>query len=163
MTVSTIQIEKPGIDKMDQVLKLWEGQHKLHIGLDPIKNRPWGDEIQSEMRDYMGKAIEKDIPHLRVACVGDEVIGFITFSIEKATYLDTGIRTYGQIIEIYIDPNHQGSGVGKALMHVAEQFFRDHHVKHSMAQMSSFNSDAQGFYEKQGFVSRSIQWFKQLD
>ncbi len=101
---------------------------------DPERVRRWQRSIET-----------KDNSNIWVAKEGTHVIGFC-----MATSRD-GLH---DLRALYVHPNYQGRGVGRQLMTKALEWLGDE--KDISVYVASYNSQAIGFYKKNGFIKTNI-------
>lgn len=154
-----IEIKKPNPEDLNAILRLWNEQYNYHYDLDP---QYYVLNPLALSREYLNKLLANDEPHILIAVVNNSVIGFITFEIGNEEYLDTNIKTYGNVIELFVDKEYRRKGVGELLMENAEEYFKSKGIKWVKLQISSFNKDATHFYEELDYKNRQQLFFKEL-
>lgn len=104
--------------------------------------------LKTRSKDYFYSALKRDT--ILVAEEENEVIGFIQFgavTLESVTATDKNL----ELIKIYIDTNHQGQGVGKALMKAMFEHPRLDRIENIYLDVYTKNDKAIGLYKKYGF------------
>lgn len=157
-----MQITKPTIADIPQLLPLWEEQYKYHHSLDSVYYVPYSKELTNKISTYLLKAIEKDEPHILIAKENNEMAAFITFEQETEEYFDTQIKKYGVVIELYISALFRRKGIGKALMEAAEEQFLQMGISDVKVASSSANDVALSFYEDLGYKNRQTLLYKKI-
>jgi len=157
-----IKIKKPKLEDLSEIIELWKKQYAFHYDLDSkyyVSNSP---SLTKKFRRYLKKAIVKSQPNILVAQVKEEIIGFITFSVDSDDYLDARIKKFGHIIELFVTEEYRQQGVGKKLSQATENYFSRAGIKYLIVQSSSFNKLAINFYRQIGFVNRQVLFFKKI-
>jgi len=95
------------------------------------------------------KDLEAGHPFTWVAEDGDSVLGWISAAASRDT---DATRSTGEIWAVYIDPNHWGEGVGRALCDAAEQELRRQGFTEATLWVLKDNQRALRFYLSNGFV-----------
>jgi predicted N-acetyltransferase YhbS len=85
-----------------------------------------------------------------VAGAGSEVAGFVI-----ATFTDYGLSTFGMIEELAVRQDHQGSGLGAALVAGCESWLADEGAE---VVFVSALVGADGFYRRIGFQPCTGPW-----
>lgn len=157
-----MKINKPDQKDIPALINLWREQYQLHNDIDPVYYVPNSSNQDKVFEKYIKKAIINDSPNILVARDNDKMIGFITFDIEENNYIDTNIKKFGEIIEIFVKKEYRKKGVGTKLIQKAEKFFINQEIKDVKIASSSFNDNASKFYDKNGYISRQILFFKRV-
>jgi ribosomal protein S18 acetylase RimI-like enzyme len=153
---STVSIERPDLAAVDTLVDLWvalaseQQAHDSHIL--PEANR-------AVVRDALAKhAVSGGI---RVArCEGD-VVGFVTFDIERGAYEQDEQR--GVVRNVYVEPPYRGAGVGTALMDAAESSLRAAGATVVSLEAMAANRAARRFYRERGYRPHRVQFEKGVD
>ncbi len=101
----------------------------------------------SHREKYLKKLREKINSHGKtrqgwVVLIQDRIVGFAEVFIEdEITNLET----------IYVLPEYQGMGIGKALLHKAFEFSQGRSIDKMVVKVVGYNKNAIAFYEKMGF------------
>lgn len=158
MTVNTqVEIRKPKISELDEILPLWLGQSKFHHDIDS----DYYTEV-TENKEYLIKAIEKDDPYMFIAILDGKICGFITYVKAEADYFDTNIQKYGEVQELYVDPAFRSRGIGRALLTKTETELKKDGYTWVKLQCSTFNPQALKFYEREQYKDRQRLLFKEI-
>ncbi len=157
-----INIRKPSLSDLPDLLTLWQGQCDYHYDLDPVYYVPSSPQLNRKFTQYLKKAITKSDPYVLLAESGSKLIGFVTFKKVTDHYFDTNITKYGEVIELYVSPNYRRRGVGQKLMTEVETFLRNLGLNYISLQCSSFNRQGLDFYQKTGFVTRQYSLYKKI-
>lgn len=90
--------------------------------------------------DRLSMRLDKSL--IYVVEVLEEVVGFLNFS--------QGVDGTFELVALYILPNYQGKGYGRALL---EQFIQEHeNLKEIILHVEQQNNNAQKFYLSNGFI-----------
>ncbi len=157
-----MKINKPDQKDIPALINLWREQYQFHNDIDPIYYVPNSLNQDKVFEKYIKNAIINDSPNILVARDNDKIIGFITFGTEENNYIDTNIKKFGEIIEVFIKKEYCKKGVGTKLIQEAEKFFINQGIKDIKISSSSFNDNASKFYDKNSYVSRQILFFKKI-
>lgn len=155
-------ISKPDKKDISALMKLWQQQYAFHNGLDPVYYVPNSENQDSVFEKYLYEAIEKDTPNILIAKDNDAIAGFITFAIEEHNYIDTHIKQFGEIMEIFVKKEYRKKGIGTKLVKEAERFFVNKGIKYVKISSSSLNDNATKFYKENGYIDRQILYFRRL-
>jgi ribosomal protein S18 acetylase RimI-like enzyme len=92
-----------------------------------------------------------------VAAEGDQVIGFITTRADE----QTGI---GHVLNVAVNPSHQGRGIGAALIQHALSHFAGKGLTHAKIETLVGNAAGEHLYPKLGFeeLTRQIHYMLEL-
>ncbi len=88
-------------------------------------------------------------PHVLVAAVGDEVIGFASFGVER-NQLD--VSDVGQLYAINLDPTHWGNGIGRLLLREATNSLRSMGFREAVLWVVTTNFRARSLYDSEGWT-----------
>lgn len=159
----TYEISRPTAADIPRLLELWQGQYDYHHQhVDPVYYAPFTDELRARVEADLPSLVEADEPHVLVAREGDNILGFITFEQDEDTYYDANIKQYGVLKEAFVTERARSQGIGEALVHKAEDHFRDKGINHIMIQCSSENKPALALYERLGYIVRQKLLYKEL-
>jgi len=152
-----VEIRKPKIEDLDGLMAIWIEDGIFHNRIDPGYYREFSDD-----KTYMTNVINEDNPHIYVAILEGKVVGFITYELGKADYLDTNIQRYGEVMELFVNENARGKGIGRALLNKVEAELKGQGITWVKLQCSTFNPNALKFYEKQSYKDRQRLLFKEI-
>ncbi len=162
-----IEILRPEIKDLETVFNSWRAQHELHFKLDPAYYKPNSPELDALAREYFQKTIATDSPHILIAKLQDEIVGFITFE-EKSTG-STGIESFAsnvsnhvEIIDLFIDERSRGRKVGTHLMTKVQEHCQRVSLPNMKVEVAALNTGAQRFYEQLGFTHHQVEMFKKI-
>jgi ribosomal protein S18 acetylase RimI-like enzyme len=150
-----MHIEQGTVDDAATVAALWVdlASEQVTAGshIRPGSNRPL-------IRDEFARYAATD--RLLVAR-GDELVGFVTFTIEDGTYGLDVVR--GLVENIYIVPEYRNQGIGSELLAAAESHLADRGADVVALEALAANTDAQRFYRRQGYDSHRVELEKPLE
>ena len=108
--------------------------------LDGIQDNLWVGAFQ--------KWITENVFTADLLLLDDEVVGCITYGKSR----DDSFSDWGEIVSIYIHPDHYGKGYGQKLMGYALDQLKAGGFKNCFLWVLAANTKARRFYEKSGFV-----------
>jgi ribosomal protein S18 acetylase RimI-like enzyme len=91
-----------------------------------------------------------------------EVRGFVTYGPYRRDRTDALDPTAGEVLLIYVDPEHQGRGAGRALMDAAVARLRESGLAEVRLWVLEDNAPARRFYERYGFSVDGERHFFQV-
>ena len=152
---SAVSIERPDVSVVDRLLDLWvalasgQREHGSHI---------LASDNRAAVRDTLARHVVTG--GTRVARRGDEVVGFVTFDIERGSYEQD--ETRGIVRNVYVDPAFRGDGIGTALMDDAETALREAGATVISLEALARNRRARKFYRDRGYEPHRIQFEKPI-
>ncbi len=130
--------------------------------LKRIKNNPGFFEISvketlKNIKDYNGRIVfaESDGNIIGMVC------GVIWKQSEK-NLLEIGKHTLGEILDLYVDENYRGQGIGTKLLEEMQQYFSTQKCDSMWIGVFAENTGAIHTYEKFGFRTREIGMLKEI-
>jgi ribosomal protein S18 acetylase RimI-like enzyme len=148
-------IEPPEVATVDTLVDLWvalasdQRAHDSHIL--PAENR-------SLVRETLARQVVTD--GLRIARSGDEVVGFVSFDLERGAYEQDATR--GVVRNVYVVPEYRGRGIGSDLMDAAESALRAAGATVVSLEAMAGNDRARAFYRDRGYTPHRIQFEKRV-
>lgn len=135
------------------------------VGIDPLKRlRRTPDYGEVYAADFLNR-IEKHHGKMYVATDEGALVGLVGGILLEQTELDL-IGTYprkgGRIVELFVDANYRGAGIGKAFMEKMEHYFREQKCSISLVEIFGPNRSAHAFYERIGYENRDYDLQKEL-
>lgn len=88
-------------------------------------------------------------PHVLVAAVGDEVIGFASFGAEPNQLDSSGV---GELFAINLEPARWGNGIGRLLLRKATDSLRSMGFREAVLWVVTTNFRARSLYESEGWT-----------
>lgn len=133
--------------------------------LDPLKrvqNLPGFTEMSiqetlEQVARYQGK--------IWIAEDNDKPVGYIIGVIREQSEknkLEIGPHTLGEVLDIYLEEDYRGQGVGKKMLLMMEEYFRNKGCDSMWIGVFVPNENAHQMYKKYGFIDREIGMLKQL-
>jgi len=158
LTNIDIQIREPGPKDFKVLGELLIDQWDYHCNLDSVyyKNPPENFNFKKVFIDRLEKKV-------LVAVKKNKHIGFVVFEEGVDSHGDTKIRKFIEILELFVDKEYRGLGIGAQLLKAVEEKAGDLGYKWVKFYCSSFNTLALDFYDKSGYVERQRLYFKKLD
>jgi len=153
---SAVEIERPDPDGIDALVELWialasdQRAHDSHIRPEPNRG---------VVRDTLARhAVTGGV---RAARRGDEVVGFVSFELERGAYQTD--ETRGIVRNVYVAPEHRGRGIGSDLLGAAEAALADAGATAVALEAMAGNDRARAFYRRRGYTPHRVQFEKPLD
>lgn len=104
---------------------------------------------------FWAKSIETPGNAAFLAEQAGQIIGFITITLVDETGSLMQTMRYGRLGSVCVTASHQGQGVGRTLLAMAEQWAASHSAVDIRLQVWSFNERAVALYEELGYSIRS--------
>jgi ribosomal protein S18 acetylase RimI-like enzyme len=98
------------------------------------------------------------------ACVArrdGSIVGFVTFDVETERYRQDVSR--GVIYNVYVRPDHRGSGIGHGLLAEAEAALQTEDVDTVSLQVMAENDGARRFYRRHGYDPHRVELEKPIN
>lgn len=141
---SSIEIEAPTMRDLEPLVDMWvalaadQRRHGSH--LEPDANR---DRIKESIARQIA------LSELRVARRGDDIVGFVMFTVEGSTFEKSVTR--GLIQNIYVEPSVRREGIGTRLLTAAEDALDEESVDVVTLEVMADNEPARRFYASHGY------------
>lgn len=140
-------IEPARAEDLPRVFQLYTMLNREMAQLQPDMFRP-GAADEKFVRSVLASG-EEDV---LVAREGEEVLGFaLVQQKETPPYPAFLPRKYVYLMDLAVDPNHQGQGLGKALLQGVEDWARGRGAEFVELGVLAENARAIGLYESRGF------------
>lgn len=115
------------------------------------------EETLSNVEKYQGKII----------FVEDDgtAVGYSTGVIWKQSEknrLEIGTHLVGEVLDLYVDEEYRGKGIGKTLLQMMSDHFKSHGCDGMRLSLFAPNENAHMMYKNFGFVDRDISMFKEI-
>lgn len=151
-----VTIERPEPSEVDALVGLW-------VSL-ASNQRTYGSHILPEpnrgvIRDTLARHAVTG--GLRAARHSDEIVGFVSFELERGAYESD--ETRGVVRNVYVDPEYRGRGIGGDLVSAAEAALADAGATVVALEAMAGNERARGFYRRRGYTPHRVQFEKPLD
>lgn len=131
------------------------------------------DELDQLHPEYREKMAILDLDEVRewngkcyLAIEDGKAIGLIMGIIpgyDEYDYLDYKCPKRGEITELVVSKNIRSKGIGRELMKVMENYFKENNCEYVLVDVFAYNDNAIKFYEKSGYHSRMLVDIKKLD
>lgn len=131
------------------------------------------DELDQLHPEYREKMAILDLDEVRewngkcyLAIEDGKAIGLIMGIIpgyDEYDYLDYKCPKRGEITELVVSKNIRSKGIGRELMKVMEDYFKENNCEYVLVDVFAYNDNAIKFYEKSGYHSRMLVDIKKLD
>jgi len=124
--------------------------HSWRVGYEGLIPREILDQIRQEDRAarYEFERRDESSPLTIVASADREIVGFATLGSSR----DPEYPNEGEIFALYVDPDHWGHGVGRALMRNARRTLRQRTCVRAHLWVLEGNLRATRFYEADGWT-----------
>lgn len=97
---------------------------------------------------------------LLVARLDDEIVGFVTVTMESGTFdLDV---TRGLLSNIWVEPSSRNRGIGTQLLEAAESTLADRGADVCRLEVMAANDGARRFYREHGFEPKRVTMDRSL-
>ena len=130
------------------------------------------DELDQLHPEYREKMAILDLEEVRawngkcyLAIEDDKAIGLIMGIIpgyDEYDYLDYKCPKRGEITELVVSNKVRSKGIGRELMKVMEDYFKENNCEYVLVDVFAYNDKAINFYEKSGYHSRMLVDIKKL-
>jgi GNAT superfamily N-acetyltransferase len=109
------------------------------------------DQLRPEDRaaHYDFATVDPAKPHTIVAAEGDSILGFATTMPSRSEDLSG----YGELVALYVDPEHWGRGIGLALVQAARAHLVEAGFREAMLWVLVGNVRAERFYENDKWIA----------
>jgi len=114
-------------------------------------------EMLENAEKYNGKILLAEDAGKVIGCA----IGAIWNQSEK-NRLEIGLHKLGEILFIYIDEEYRGQGIGKTMLQMMENYFKENGCDSVWIVVFSPNENAHNMYKNFGFMDREIGMLKQI-
>jgi GNAT superfamily N-acetyltransferase len=118
------------------------------------------------MKKYL-EVIERENGITLVAEENDILIGLVQGTIvrhDNAEFMrsHTLAAVDGWVGNLYVDPRHRRTGLGKQLLETIEKYFAENGCTASRLTVLAHNANARSFYNRQGHDERDVELRKSL-
>lgn len=139
-----------------------EGYAKSLDILERVKNLPGFAEVS--LRETL-ENVDKYQGKIWFAEDEEKVIGYVIGVIweqSKKNRLEIGPHKLGEVIDIYLEEEYRGQGLGTKMLKMMEDYFKRKGCDSMWIGVFAPNENAHKTYKKFGFVDREIGMLKQL-
>ncbi len=120
------------------------------VAIAALDAATWSFDVTPSPRSSMPSSIEG----MLVAEDGGEIVGYV--AVGRATRLESN-RHVADIRGLAVAPDHQGRGLGRALVHAALDAARERGARKVMLRVLGPNTAARALYESCGFVVEGVR------
>lgn len=155
-----MQVRKASVDDVKALSKMNVHVQRLHADAYPtLFKQPVNDDFAVPFFN----ALLND-PEIVIYIAEEEVpLGYIVLRIvHRSENPFMHAWNYIYIDQISVQPEHQGMGIGKALLARSEQTAREEGLDFVGLDSWGFNSDAHGFFFSQGYQVYNLRMWKQM-
>lgn len=128
------------------------------------------DHVHPEYHEKMAlidlEEVNKNNGKCYLAVEDDKAIGLIMGTIpdyDEYDYLDYKCPKRGVITELIVTSKIRSNGIGKELIKVMENYFKDNNCEYVLVDVFAYNENAINFYDKKGYHSRMFTNIKKLN
>jgi ribosomal protein S18 acetylase RimI-like enzyme len=144
-----MEIRNANTDDLDQLSDYIVWGQGLHVEANPDLFAPIDKDAA---RSFLLKCLDSKTSYIRVAERQSTIVGFSFVEIyeQKGNLLKLP-RRFACLELITVDPNHQRSGVGSALLADAKEIAKSRGIPRIELDVMGYNEGARHFYSSQGF------------
>lgn len=162
MNISYREYIETDKDKLLELANKLEEYAKSVDNLHRVKNLPGFAELSlketlENVNKYQGKIWFAEDEEIIVGYI----IGVIWEQSEK-NKLEIGPRKVGEVIDLYLEEGYRGKKIGKTLLSMMEDYFKQKRCDSMWIEVFSPNENAHNVYKKYGFIDREIGMVKQI-
>lgn len=130
-----------------------------HVGYDARRFTHIAEAVQ--MARFYGSRNATGDEAVMVAEVDGEIVGFAYLQYEARNYADL-LQNAVWLHDIYLDEAARSAGAGKMLIEASKEVAREMGADKLMLSVAAKNSQAQDFFERQGFRATMIEMMLDL-
>ncbi|HUS54366.1 MAG TPA: GNAT family N-acetyltransferase [Thermohalobaculum sp.] len=125
---------------------------------------PGGEMAEGHLTALESWAAEHPAGGVLVAKIANQLVGFIIFGVDRAmgTYVPEKTRSVGRISDLWVEPDHRGCGVTRALIDAAEARLRGAGLKRVEIYAVAGNANALRLYQALGYGPYEVSLAKRL-
>lgn len=143
------------------LLDLLQEQYDYHIALDPEYYAGFTPALRGRLEEHLQTLVATN-DHLFVVRKSGSILGFAMLHIRDDAGYDSGIKRYGEIVELYVVDAFRRRGVGTALTGAVEAHLREQQVTFIKVQCAEGNVTARSFYAHIGYEPRQLLLYKPI-
>jgi ribosomal protein S18 acetylase RimI-like enzyme len=156
------------IDIREAVLTDVDDLQELYAHVDQIHHDEYPEIFKSSINinrptSFFESIFSDDNIKFLVACIDNQIIGFIHAELKKTNHPVLQKYFYGHVSDIVIRPDYKRTGVGSKLFKSVEIWFKENKVNEISLTVFNFNEEAINFYEKTGFNNRHCTMTKKIE
>ncbi len=153
MEIGDFSIRPGRRDDAEAAARLWMQSAEEHTTHDPVYTTAPGAE--RVMRRFLADLAASSQSFLFVATSGDQTVGFISGELREGS-LTFQPKTWASVDDVFVEPDHRGLGVGRALVQCVEAWARERGADGVSLQVAAANGRGRRFYEGLGFREISV-------
>jgi ribosomal protein S18 acetylase RimI-like enzyme len=146
-----------------QLLKLIGTFQEYLTDIDDLKRLRKQSGYEEKYFKTLTKKVKKYKGILLVAEGDKKIVGFVAGIIQEQSELDklSHVKTRtGRLLDIFITSSYRKKGIGKILMNIMEEFFKERKCTVIYFDVFGPNKNALKFYKKRGYAIRSYDVIK---
>lgn len=152
-----VNVEIPKIEDLEKVNKLAKQVHEIHVAWRPDLYLHVEEVIQKE---YFENLIQNE--EIFVAKLENEIIGYVTISMQEKNHHGLKFRKYLKIDAICVDEKWRGKGIGNTLLNFAKDFGKKNDCTDLYLTVNQENEKAIKVYENFGMKVKSISYSMEI-
>jgi diamine N-acetyltransferase len=156
-----IDIREAALTDINDLLELYVHVDQIHHDEYPEIFKP--SIYINRPTSYFERILSDDNIKFLVACIDNQIIGFIHAELKNTNHPVLQNYIYGHVSDIVIRPDYKRTGVGSKLFKTIEMWFKENEVKEISLTVFSFNEEAIAFYKKTGFSNRHCTMIKNVE
>lgn len=131
------------------IVTLWREMWDLHTRLDAHRFVAGGD-ADEQFSHWVHEGLVAPKIRTWVAEIEHRIVGYLMAMIveDPPVYADT---LSGYISDVSVTKSHRSRGIGTKLVEAAHAWFRSFGVKHSVLNVSAFNTEGRRFWKRAGY------------
>lgn len=151
--LTALQVIPASAADIGDILRLFGELHRYNAELDPRFELV--DDWQELVGEYLEQSTDSDESAWLIARIGTRAVGFVLVEVHYDAPLYRH-RRWAEIVGLYIEPEHRGRGIAKALMQHAYDWALQHHLGVMQLYVTASNQRAQRFYTQEGFTTSQL-------
>jgi len=160
-----VNIRKYRSSDRPAVIECMERFGDYFVPLDPMRRTRRMPGYGEWSTDKMLEEVEKNQGVVFVVEDKDGIVGFIAGVMpeqSRESLLECVPSRVGRVIELYLEEEFRGKGIGTRLMGMMEEYFRQHNCDVSKVEVFAPNVKAHDFYGELRYQDRDIDMTKML-
>lgn len=161
----SIQIRPYKSTDSEQVEILFNNFQDYLVALDPLHRLTRSKDYEKKYLPNLLRRLKKESGKLFVAVMDKEIIGLVACIIEPLSANDRmGLvpTKSGRVIELYVEKEYRGTGLGKQLMEFVENYLKKQKCDSICLEVFGPNISAHKFYKQMGYTDRDYEMIKLL-
>jgi ribosomal protein S18 acetylase RimI-like enzyme len=150
--MADVVIRRATIDDLAVVQKLATELMVSHLPFDPSLERQW--YTKGEGKKQLLTSIKGRTHVCLVAAVQNQVVGFVTGSLCRETWLAV---KRAELVNLFVAESYRRHGVGNKLVAAFKTWSKQKGARRVKLYVNAHNKDAIPFYEKNGFRTRVLE------